>query len=150
MNFIRCLVRSVLSPIHIYTDGSLKAGKGAWAFVIVRGDRVILESFGVGRNTTSNRMEFHAAIEAVKRVSAFRRIHLFTDSRVLLEAVEKLDEWRSLGWVKKNSAPIPSVDQMKELDRLIRGRSIQWSWVRAHSGNPYNERCDQLCIKARD
>ncbi len=149
MHLIHRFFCKILAPIQIYTDGSLKAGKGAWAFVIVKSDKVIFEASGVDKHTTSNRMEFRAAIEALRRASSYRRIQIFTDSRVLLEALAKFDEWRALGWIKKNSAPIPSVDQMKELDALIAGRTIQWNWVRAHSGNIYNERCDELCIQAR-
>lgn len=135
--------------LDVYTDGSLKRGRGAWAFVVVRRGRVVFERCGVVKGTTSNRMEFLAAIEALKFVPLNKRMILHTDSRVLLEAVVKIPGWKKLGWVKSNGAEIPSVDQMKALSSLIENRDIEWRWVKAHTGVVYNERCDQLCVQAR-
>ena len=143
------IFRRFQRPLNIYTDGSLKHGLGSWAFVAVRGDKVILENSGVSKRTTSNRMEFQAAIEALKHFSEERKIKIHTDSRVLLEAIAKIPEWQRLSWVKANQSKIPSVDQMKEIFDLIKYRNIEWQWVKAHTGIVFNERCDQLCIQAR-
>ena len=136
-------------PLEVYTDGSFKLGRGAWAFVVVEKNKTILEKFGTAKNTTSNRMEFQAVIEALTLLPQNRALKIHTDSRVLLEALEKIPAWKQQGWIKKNSAPIPSVDQMILLDQLLQNRHVQWQWVKAHSGIRYNERCDELCILAR-
>lgn len=143
------LRRFFKKPIEVYTDGSLKMGRGAWAFVVVDKNKTVLEKFGSEKKTTSNRMEFQAAIEALQALPVKRALKIYTDSRVLLEALAKIPDWKKQGWVKKNLAPIPSVDQMILLDQLLQGRKVQWQWVKAHSGIQHNERCDELCILAR-
>ncbi len=156
--------------IEIYTDGSLKNGCGSWAYIILQNGLVIAEGSGRQKNTTSNRMEFQAAIEALqalpeKRTAKLpeklpvkwlkkwpqkRAVILYTDSRILIEAVTvRIPQWKADGWVKKNDLPIHSLDQMKILDYLNANHVITWKWIRAHSGNEYNDRCDQLCTQAR-
>ena len=143
------LQRFFQKPLEVYTDGSLKFGRGAWAFLVVEKNKTIIEKFGTAKNTTSNRMEFQAVIEALRLLPRDRALKIHTDSRVLLEALAKIPEWKLQGWIKKNSNPIPSVDQMILLDQLLQNRRVQWQWVKAHSGVQYNERCDELCILAR-
>lgn len=143
------LQRFFQKPLDVYTDGSLKFGRGAWAFVVVEKNKTIIEKFGTAKNTTSNRMEFQAVIEALILLPKDRALKIHTDSRVLLEALAKIPTWKLRGWIKKNSSPIPSVDQMILLDQLLQNRQVQWQWVKAHSGVQYNERCDELCILAR-
>lgn len=143
------LQRFFQKPLDVYTDGSLKFGRGAWAFVVVEKNKTIIEKFGTAKNTTSNRMEFQAVIEALILLPKDRALKIHTDSRVLLEALAKIPTWKLRGWIKKNSTPIPSVDQMILLDQLLQNRQVQWQWVKAHSGVQYNERCDELCILAR-
>ncbi|HEY1080147.1 MAG TPA: ribonuclease H [Bdellovibrio sp.] len=143
------LQRFFQKPLEVYTDGSLKFGRGAWAFVVVEKNKTIIEKFGTAKNTTSNRMEFQAVIEALILLPKDRALKIHTDSRVLLEALAKIPTWKLRGWIKKNSSPIPSVDQMILLDQLLQNRQVQWQWVKAHSGVQYNERCDELCILAR-
>lgn len=137
------------SSFDVYTDGSLKHGHGSWAFVIVRRGKVLYESTGTAKHTTNNRMEFQAAIEALIYLPLKKQIILYTDSRVLLEAIVKIAEWKELGWKKRDGSPIPSVDQMQQLSELIKNRKIEWRWVKSHSGAVFNERCDQLCLQAR-
>jgi ribonuclease HI len=142
-------IKALLPPLQVYTDGSLKEGRGSWAFIVVQGQKIQTERFGKARHTTSNRMEFQAAIEALKFLPADRRLIFHTDSRVLLEALRQLPLWRGQNWLKSGDRKIPSVDQMQELDRLIADRKIEWRWVKAHAGVAFNERCDELCILAR-
>lgn len=134
---------------EIYTDGSLKHGKGAWAYVISRRGRIICEDSAGQKKTSSNRMEFQAAIEALKALPENSRAKLYTDSRVMLEALEKSPRWSANGWVKNQGQPIPEVDLIRELYTLQQQHQIEWRWVKAHSGIELNERCDELCIRAR-
>jgi ribonuclease HI len=134
---------------EIYTDGSFKHGKGAWAFVISRKGLIICEDSAAQKKTSSNRMEFQAAIEALKALPQNSRARLYTDSRVMLEALEKSARWSANGWVKNQGQPIPEVDLIRELHTLQQQHRIEWRWVKAHSGIEFNERCDELCIRAR-
>ncbi|NUN06915.1 MAG: ribonuclease HI [Bdellovibrio sp.] len=136
-------------PLDVYTDGSLKFGRGSWAFVVVDRNKTVLEKFGTAKKTTCNRMEFQAVIEVLRVLPRNRVLKIHTDSRVLLEALANIPAWKEQGWVKKNSAPIPSVDQMILLEQLLHARHVKWQWVKAHSGIPFNERCDELCFLAR-
>lgn len=141
--------RLFLPRFEVYTDGSVKNGRGAWAYVVVRRNRVLRESSGACLKPTNNQMEFQAAIEALSSLPEKSRIDLYTDSRVLIETLQKVPDWKALGWVKSRGQPIPQVSQLKQLDQLLAVREVQWNWVKAHSGIKHNERCDVLCIQAR-
>ncbi|WP_413557390.1 ribonuclease H family protein [Bdellovibrio sp. HCB209] len=135
--------------LKIYTDGSHKLGLGAWAFIIVKRGKIICEEAASQKKTSSNRMEFQAAINALKSLKPDTRAELYTDSRVMLEALEQCPRWSENGWVKNQGQPIPEVDLLQELHELNLQHRIDWIWVKAHSGIRFNERCDQLCIRAR-
>lgn len=147
--FNQILRRLFLPRFEVYTDGSVKHGRGSWAYVIVRRNRVLREASGACLRPTNNQMEFQAAIEALSSLPVKSRIDLYTDSRVLIETLQKVPEWKTLGWMKSRGQAIPQVSQLKELDRLLAVREVQWKWVKAHSGIKHNERCDLLCIQAR-
>ena len=123
---------------QVYTDGSAKAGRGAWAYVIVKNGRVVSEASGKATRTSCNRMEFQAAIEALDSFSKKSRIELFSDSRVLIDALNL-----------KARRTVYGSDQLAILDDFTSTHAITWCWIRAHSGNPHNERCDRLCAAAR-
>ena len=130
------------------TDGSHKEGRGSWAFVLLRAGKVLKEDSGFCKNGSSNRMEFQAAIEALKWLPVHSKARIFTDSRILLENIsDRIPEWRRNSLVTKQE--IPNVDLLQELDQLNQKHTISWQWVRAHSGVIYNERCDQLWKLAR-
>ncbi len=136
---------------EVYTDGSCKDGCGSWAYVIVRSGKIHRECSGSMRNCNSNFMEFQAAIEALKSLPANSHITLYSDSRILVDAVTlRMSEWKSYGWLKKNGRSIPHLDQIKALDDLNESHQIDWKWVKAHAGNTYNERCDELCTITRN
>lgn len=138
LDFFRKL-RLSSNHFDLYTDGSHKGKWGAWAFLIVKNGKIIHEGSGRERKTNSQRMEFQAVIEGLKYFSANTNIHVYSDSRVLLNAV-----------VDKNKRPVMNSDQLEKLDQLSLKHQISWSWIRAHAGHLHNERCDQLCALARD
>ncbi len=121
----------------IYTDGSHKGRWGSWAFVVVKNNKIIHEASGRDRRTSSLRMEFQAAIKALSYIKPGSKVQLYTDSKILIDCAVQ------------DERPLANADQAEILDQLIQRSHIQWNWVRAHSGNVYNERCDQLCIQAR-
>ena len=125
------------SAVEVYTDGSSKNGFGSWAYVISRRGECLAENSGRVRGANSNRMEFQAAIEALHSLPENSKITLFSDSRILVDAMTSGD------------GPAAHQNQMDELLKLNEKNKITWQWVKAHNGNLYNERCDELCILAR-
>ena len=142
-----------MDAIEIYTDGSEKDGWGAWSYLFLRYGQVVAEASGRVRSTNSNRMEFQAAIEALKALDRHEvfAVTLHTDCRILIENIPKLESWEENGWLRRKIAiPIPNADLYQELHALNQKNQITWKWVRAHSGNPHNDRCDELCRLARE
>ena len=130
---------SRVDQLKIYTDGSHKKKWGSWAFIIVQDDVVVHEASGRERYTDSLRMEFQAAIEALKYLKPKTQAQLFSDSRILVNAV--LDPLKR---------PAVNADQVQALLKLNSSHQVTFNWVKAHSGNVFNERCDSLCNQARD
>jgi ribonuclease HI len=138
------------TQLSIYTDGSHKNHKGSWAFVVVEGTSVIHEASGSAIHMNSNQMEFQAAIEALKHIPPGTKATIYSDSRIVVDTISIwVNEWKQLGWVKKKNRQIFYLDQIKLLDELNLAREITWKWIPAHRGQVHNERCDELCIKAR-
>ena len=135
---------------EIYTDGSCKDGRGSWAYLIVQGKTILRKDFGRCDKTSSHRMEFQAAIEAMKNLPPNSKAVLYSDFKVLIETVNRwIPEWSENDWLKENGLPCPNSDQVKGLHHWNEQHQIQWRWIRAHSGVVYNEYCDQLCLMAR-
>lgn len=112
--------------------------------------RVLREASARARNTTCNRMEFQAVIEALQTLPASSKVTLYSDSRILIKTLTVLlPEWKALGGTKKNGRLPPQWDQVQMLDKLNQEHLISWKWIKAHSGIPFNERCDELCMQAR-
>ncbi len=135
--YIMNIVRNY-SELEIYTDGSSKAKVGSWAYVISRNGKCIVENSGRIRRANSNSMEFQAAIEALSFIKDNSKVTLFSDSRVLIDAM------------KYGVEPHAHEAQIEELMRLNDKHTIKWTWVKAHNGNKWNERCDELCSLARN
>jgi len=135
--FLKRLRQFFSREIEVYTDGGFKNGRGSWAYVIVQNGEPLREDSGCRRKTSSNEMEFWAVAEALKTVSRPTRMTVHTDSRILLKSM--LAENEASAWPKA----------MGELKALCTGHDVRWKWVKAHSGNRFNERCDELCVQAR-
>lgn len=125
------------SVFEIYTDGSSKGAVGSWAYVISRNGKCIVENSGRVRRANSNSMEFQAAIEALGFFPENSNITLFSDSRILVDAMKKGHPVRA------------HQTQIEALMHFNDKHKIKWQWVKAHSGNKLNERCDELCTLAR-
>lgn len=128
---------------EIYTDGSAKEGRGAWAYVFVKDGKFVREDSGAVKKASSNPMEFRAAIEALKSLSAPISATLYSDSRIL---VDTMTVWQGNAELR----PRGLENEIAELDQLASQHEITWKWIRAHAGHEFNERCDWLCIQARD
>ncbi|MBL6686390.1 MAG: ribonuclease HI [Methylophilaceae bacterium] len=133
--------------IKIYTDGACKGnpGKGGWGALIQLGGESI-EIFGGELNTTNNRMELIAVIEALDKVRAEpSRVMVFTDSTYVQKGIsEWILNWKKNGWRSSNKQPVKNQDLWMRLDELKQGMTIEWNWVKGHAGHPENERADFL------
>lgn len=129
----------------LYTDGSSKRGWGAWAFVLLQRHEVICEQAGRVKKANSNRMEFQAVIEGLSRVPVGAAVNIFTDCQLLIKNSRSFSEWQNAAWLKPDRREIANADLLCLLFALILERKVDWHWVRAHSGDLYNERCDELC-----
>ncbi|TKX31539.1 ribonuclease HI [Campylobacter estrildidarum] len=131
--------------VEIYTDGSClnNPGFGGWAY-IVRYKEHQKEGFGSEKNTTNNRMELMAIVEALKILKEPCKIKLFTDSNLM---VQSINEWLN-DWIKKDFKGKKNVDLWKEYLTLAKSHQIQAFWIKAHNGHIENERCDTLAREA--
>jgi len=136
--------------VEIYTDGGCNPnpGFGGWAAVLLYGDQ-IREISGGAPESTNNRMELTAAIEALRALKHPCRVLLHTDSEYVQKGISQwLPRWKQQGWQRRGAAAVKNLDLWQTLDRLSAEHEIQWKWVRGHAGNRYNERCDELANEA--
>lgn len=135
--------------INIYTDGACKGnpGPGGWGAVLEYGEHS-KELFGGEMETTNNRMELMAAIEALAVLKEECDIVLTTDSQYVRKGItEWLVGWKRNGWKTSAKKPVKNADLWKQLDEQNARHSIEWKWVKGHSGHPGNELADQLANK---
>ncbi len=138
-----------MSEVKVYCDGACAGnpGPGGWGAVLIV-NRRRKEISGGEKETTNNRMELTAAIEALRSLPDGSDVYMFTDSSYLLNgATAWLKGWKERGW-KRKEGPLLNVDLWQALDRELERHNIEWKWVKGHAGNPYNERADQLATGA--
>lgn len=137
-----------LNAITIYTDGACKGnpGPGGWGALLKSSDAQ-KELFGGELNTTNNRMEMLAVIEALTALKRPCHVTLHVDSQYVLKGItEWMAGWKSRGWKTAAKAPVKNVDLWQRLDELVStaGHKIDWRWVKGHNGDPGNEHADML------
>jgi ribonuclease HI len=138
-----------LPRVTIYSDGACdpNPGPGGWAALLISGEHQKTLT-GSDPNTTNNRMELTAAIEALNALNAPCQVEFFTDSEYLKRGItEWLPRWRERGWRRKGGN-LANADLWKALDAAIHRHAIEWRWVRGHAGDPYNTRVDLLARRA--
>jgi ribonuclease HI len=141
-----------VTEVEIYADGACRGnpGPGGWGALLIAGDKR-LELSGAAVQTTNNRMELTAAIRALESLKRPVRVTLYTDSTyVCTGVVEWLPQWKARGWRTADRKPVKNQDLWEQLDAARERHDVQWRWVRGHSGNPGNERVDQLANEAID
>lgn len=138
--------------VNIYTDGACKGnpGPGGWGAYLQFGEHK-KDMFGGEMETTNNRMEVLAAIEALEALSRPCKVNLTTDSEYLRRGVlEWMQNWKKRGWLTAAKKPVKNKDLWERLDKAIVNHDISWHWVKGHSGHPGNEKADQLANKGVD
>ena len=132
--------------VEIFTDGACKGnpGVGGWGAILRFGGSE-KELFGGAANTTNNRMEMTAVIEALRALSRSCDAVVFTDSSYVQKGIsEWIHGWKRNGWKTADKKPVKNADLWQALDELAAGHKIEWRWVKGHSGHPENERADLL------
>jgi len=133
--------------ITIYTDGACSGnpGIGGWGAVILENNKEDIFIYGGHDNTTNNRMELTAAIEALKYFIDEKNITLITDSKYVKDGIQSwIQNWKKNGWKTASKKPVKNKELWVELDDLITRHNITWEWVKGHAGNTYNEKADYL------
>jgi ribonuclease HI len=138
------------NAVEIYTDGACSGnpGPGGWGAVLRWRGRT-RELSGFEPATTNNRMELVAAISALEALKRPMVVHLSTDSNYLRQGITIwLPAWKNRGWRTAGRKPVKNQDLWQRLEQALARHRVQWRWVRGHSGDPDNERADQLARTA--
>jgi ribonuclease HI len=138
--------------VCIYTDGACRGnpGTGGWGASLQYGD-MQKKLYGGERDTTNNRMELMATIQALESLKKTCMVHLHTDSKYVLQGMtEWLPNWKKRGWKTASKHPVKNEDLWRRLDILVAKHTIKWIWVKGHSGDSGNELADQLANQGID
>ena len=144
----------------IYCDGSTRGNGqensvGAWAYAIINPETNTMSYADViaVKNTTNQRMELTAAIQAIKKVceylTPFDRVEIYTDSAYLHNCYTQkwYRNWQMNGWRTASKKPVQNIELWQELISLLSRHSVTWHKVKGHADNEYNNRCDRLAVK---
>ena len=139
-----------MNEVTIYTDGACSGnpGKGGWGAILIYAKEEKYMS-GSKQLTTNNQMELTATIEALKAVLKPSNIALYTDSQYVKNGITSwIFNWKKNGWKTANKKPVANKDLWIELEKYVDFHSVNWFWVKGHSGDHYNEIADELAVKA--
>ncbi len=143
-----------MKRVRVYTDGACSGnpGPGGWGAILVsekpKGRK---EISGAEPATTNNRMELTAVIESLSCLTESCEVTVVTDSKYVADAFRQgwLEKWISNGWRTANKKPVKNADLWRKLLAVISAHQVKWEWIRGHSGQPENERADELAVAAR-
>ena len=138
-----------MKKVEIFTDGACSGnpGPGGWG-AILRFQGREKELFGGEKDTTNNRMELTACIEALRALKEPCEIILTTDSQYVVNGIEKgwAQGWKDNGWRKADKKPAQNIDLWDALLLLLSIHKVSFNWIKGHAGHPENERCDTLAV----
>lgn len=140
------------NKVQIYTDGACRGnpGPGGWGVLLKLGEHE-KELWGGEADTTNNRMELQAAIEGLRALTKPSSVTLTTDSQYVRKGITQwISNWKARGWQTSNKAPVKNQDLWRQLDELAQLHTVDWCWVKGHSGHVENERVDALANKGID
>ena len=134
------------NKVIIYTDGACKGnpGVGGWGAVLTYKDKS-KKIYGYEEETTNNRMELKAAIEALSSLKSRSDVVIFTDSKYLMEGINSwIENWKTNNWRTSNKKEVKNIDLWKDIDKYNNYHAIEWNWVKGHSGDIGNDTADEL------
>lgn len=132
--------------VTIYTDGACSGnpGPGGWGAIMTYGEHT-KELYGGEPETTNNRMELTAAIEALNALKNPTKAELWTDSQYVKGGITSwIHGWKKNGWKTSAKKPVKNVELWQALDEAIKRHDVSWHWVKGHAGHEMNERADEL------
>jgi ribonuclease HI len=141
-----------VKQLEIFTDGACKGnpGPGGWGAVIRYGKHE-KEISGGDADTTNNRMELSATIQALKILIEPCEVKLHTDSRYVIDGITKwINGWQRNGWKNASKQPVSNIDLWHDLIEATARHQVEWIWVKGHNGHPENERADRLASDAAE
>jgi ribonuclease HI len=141
-----------LKELEIFTDGACRGnpGPGGWGALLRCGDKE-KTIYGGEVDTTNNRMEITAAIEALSALKQPCKVVLTTDSEYVRQGITSwVENWKKRGWKTANKKPVKNVDLWQRLEQEAARHQIEWRWVKGHSGHRENEIADQLANQGID
>ena len=136
--------------VEIYTDGACSGnpGPGGWGAILRYGENE-KELSGGAAETTNNRMELSAAIEALRALKRPSRVRIHTDSTYVKDGITKwIVNWKRNGWRTAAKKPVKNVDLWQDLYDALKDHDVEWHWVKGHAGHSENERADALARSA--
>ncbi len=141
-----------MSRIRVYCDGGCsRHGAGGWAVFIETPDGRHSSFSGYTVDTTNNRMELTAAIQALLHVSPHEPATIICDSQYVVYGITRwIYFWQKRGWISSSGDPVANRDLWEQLDELRAYRDVQWSWVKGHARDPGNIEADRLASLARE
>lgn len=137
------------TEVEIFTDGACSGNPGPGGYgAILRFGEHIKEISGGEEQTTNNRMELSAVIAALEALNFPCAVTLTTDSRYVVDGIEKgwAKKWRENGWIKSDKKPALNSDLWGKLLDLLEVHDVKFNWVKGHAGHLENERCDELAV----
>ena len=141
-----------MNEVVIYTDGACRGnpGPGGWG-VWLQSAGKDKELYGGQQGTTNNRMELTAAIRGLAALKLDCKVLLYTDSQYVRKGItEWITQWKQRGWKTAGRKPVKNADLWRELDAAVTSHQVEWHWVKGHSGNPGNEKADELANRGID
>ncbi|MEO1079175.1 MAG: ribonuclease HI [Pseudomonadota bacterium] len=141
-----------MKEVELFTDGACRGnpGPGGWG-ALLRMGRHERELYGGEASTTNNRMELQAAIEGLAALKTSCRVVLTTDSTYVMKGItEWIENWKKRGWKTASKKAVANADLWRRLDAQTDRHSVDWRWVKGHSGHPGNERADALANRGID
>ena len=141
-----------MKTVNIYTDGACRGnpGKGGWGALIEYGDSK-KEYYGGEIDTTNNRMELKAAIEALRALKEPCQVNLTTDSKYVMQGITLwIENWKKNNWKSASKKDVKNKDLWIQLDKYATMHDVKWFWIKGHSGHEQNEIADQLANKGID
>jgi ribonuclease HI len=141
-----------VNEVLMYTDGACRGnpGPGGWGVWLQSGGKD-KELYGGQQDTTNNRMELTAAIRGLVALKLDCKVVLYTDSQYVRKGItEWIEQWKQRGWKTAARKPVKNADLWRELDAAVISHQVEWRWVKGHSGDPGNEKADELANRGID
>ncbi|MBE9533060.1 MAG: ribonuclease HI [Proteobacteria bacterium] len=141
-----------MDEVEVFTDGACSGnpGPGGWG-AILRSKGIEKELSGGEKDTTNNRMEMMAVIDALESLKRPCKVKITTDSQYVMKGMlEWLPGWKKRNWKTAAKKPVKNVDLWQRMEKAAQQHTLEWEWVRGHQGHIENERADQLAVDARE